>query len=120
MEKESSESRFVAQRCSNLKSNVIEITEDKLRLILTKYIMRLRKNRDWIGYGGMTLTILLALLTCEFSKNFLGLESNIWYAIFVLGDILLGMATLISFIRAILNRKCVDKMIQEIRNDPEI
>lgn len=90
------------------------------KLTLMKENRSQNHNRDWIGYGGMTLTILLTLLTCEFNKNFLGIESNIWYAIFVLGDILLGMATLISFIRAILNRKCVDKMIQEIRNDPEI
>lgn len=116
MEAENPESRFIAQKCTNLKSDVIEITEDKLRLILSKYIMRLKKNRDWIGYGGMTLTVVLSLVTCDFNKNFLGIEANIWYAIFVLSAFVLGILTIVAIFNALTNRKCEERMIQEIKN----
>lgn len=114
---EKSSNRFVSAKYSNVKSNLIEITEDKLNIIVDKYSNQLRKTRDWVGYSGIFVTILLSLLTCDFNKKFLGISSENWYTLFVMGFIVSALLLLISIFNAVRFRKISEKMIKEIKNE---
>lgn len=97
--------------------SVIIITEDKLRLIFGKFVNRIKKTRDWISYAGISVTILLSLLTCNFDKDFLGVSHDIWYAVFVFGFISSAIMLIVSVINCLRSRNLTDKMIIEIKNE---
>ena len=111
------ENGFISNVCSNTKSDVIIITEDKLRLIFGKFVNRIKKTRDWISYAGISVTILLSLLTCNFDKDFLGVSHDIWYAVFVFGFISSAIMLIVSVINCLRSRILTDKMIIEIKNE---
>lgn len=109
--------RFVQGIYSNIKSNLIEITEDKLELIVTKYSNQLKKSRDWVGYSGIAITILISLLTCDFNKNFLGISKDIWYALFILCFVISIILLMNSLYNTFKFRNIAKKMIEEIKNE---
>jgi len=80
--KPSSPNRFINKICSNTKSDLIEITEDKLENILSRFITNLKKAHMWLTPLSLFVSILLVVLTAEFNKNFIGISKDIWTAIF--------------------------------------
>ena len=109
------ENRFISQKCSNIKSDLIEITDDKLVVILTRHFSRLKKARDWVGYLGVCVTIVLALVTCEFKDKF-GVSGQNWYTIFFISSFIIGFLTLRSLWYSLFKNTSVDKVIQDIKN----
>lgn len=81
------EDKFVDKKRTNTKSDLIEITEDKLENILLKNYKYLELKTSWINPLSLFLTLLLAKLTADF-KDFLGISMNTWEAIFIIGIIL--------------------------------
>lgn len=79
----SEDSRFVDKYRSNVKSDVIEITADKLENILLKHLDNLGIRRAWTTPLSVFLTALLAILTATFSKK-LGIDGPYWEAGFCL------------------------------------
>lgn len=114
-EEKSEESRFVSQRCSNIKSDLIEITEDKLIVILTKHIAKVKRSRDWIGYLSVCITIVLALVTCNFNDKF-GVSGQNWYTIFFISAFIYGFLTIKSLWHSFFRNTSVDKVIHDIKN----
>lgn len=47
-------------------TNLIKITEDKLKLVLYEHIEKLRKSKEWLAALSFSVTILLVLLTSNF------------------------------------------------------
>lgn len=80
------DSKFVDKRRSNVKSDLIEITEDKLENILLKHLQRLGTRRSWITPLSLFITTLLAILSATFG-DMLGIEAPVWKAIFLLASI---------------------------------
>ena len=68
---------------SNVSQEVIEITADKLTLILTEHVDCLEKSKEWQLPLSLVITILLVLSTTDF-KNSFGLPATTWSAIFVI------------------------------------
>ncbi|MCY1634390.1 hypothetical protein NQ163_08390 [Marinifilum sp. D737] len=68
---------------SNVKSDLIEITHDKLENILLKYLGNLNKMRSWITPLSIFVTVLVTLLTATFN-DYLGLSKEVWNALFIL------------------------------------
>jgi L-fucose isomerase-like protein len=62
--------KFVDKRCSNVKSDLIEITHDKLENILLKYLKNLSIAKSWITPVSLGITLLIAKLTATFNKTF--------------------------------------------------
>lgn len=77
--------KFVSQSWTNTKSDLIEITEDKLENILIKHLHKLDKAKGWLTPLSLFVTILIVLLSTEF-KQFLSIEKEVWEAIFVIGS----------------------------------
>ena len=62
--------KFVSKVCSNTKSDLIEITEDKLENILTKFLKDYKKTIEWMTPLGLFLSFLITSFTADF-KDFI-------------------------------------------------
>ncbi len=79
--------RFVRNRRSNVKSDLIEITEDKLENILLKHLNKMLIRKSWITPFTLLVTIVLVLISATFKDKF-GVASSVWEAIFIVGTII--------------------------------
>lgn len=115
LEEKKEESRFIAQKCSNVKSDLIEITEDKLIVILTNHFNKVKKSRDWIGCLSVCITVIIALVTCEFKDAF-GVSGQNWYTIFFISAFIFGFFTLKSLCYSLFKSTSIDKIILDMKN----
>lgn len=107
-------SEFVKNEINNVSSNIIRITEDKLRLKLSVYENSVVHSSDWLGALGIVVSIAMTLITAEF-KNLLGLSSEVWCTIFVIA---LGIS-IVYLIRTICrasNRKSIDDFVEGLND----
>ena len=111
------EDKFVDKKRTNTKSDLIEITEDKLENILIKNQKLLELKKSWINPLSLFLTVLLAKLTAEF-KDFWGVSKNTWEGIFIIGIIISFIWLCITIIRiAIYWKKCeLSYLLNMIKN----
>lgn len=73
---------------STININVISITEEKLKLILTDHIKKLRKSKDFLSSASLFVTLVGVLLTADFHVE--GVSSDTLHGI-------LFVITLLSF-----------------------
>ncbi len=100
-------SDFVESVRTNIKSDVINITEDKLENILLKNLAYYNLRFSWLNPLGIFLAFLLAELTSTFNKEFLGVTGNVWEAFFLIGTLISGVWLLVTVIRVLKNwKKC--------------
>ena len=112
----SPENKFVKSYVSNVESDLIEITEDKLENILLKYLHQIDSNQSWITPLSLFLTIILVITTASFTDK-LGLKQGTWESMF-------NMAALITFIWLCISlyklyiseRMSIDKLISKIKD----
>jgi hypothetical protein len=113
------DNRFINQVCSNTKTDFIEITEDKLENILIKFLDGFKKANNWLAPLSILITILIAILTANFDKNFLTINSNIWTAIFYLSLFASLIWLTCSLFNAVKyrNKSNIDCLIKTIKNN---
>lgn len=83
---------------SNVSQEVIEITSDKLRLILNEYIDSMSSRKEWHTPFSIFLTLLLVLCTTDFKQKWL-LTADTWNAIFIISTILSCLWLISSLIK---------------------
>jgi hypothetical protein len=98
----SDDSRFVNKKLSNVKSDLIEITEDKLENILLKHLKKIGIKTSWLAPLGLFISVTLAFNTSIFTDKF-GMSSNTWEAIFFLTIIGSGLWLIISLFLLVKN-----------------
>lgn len=98
------ESKFIDKRRTNVKSDFIEITEDKLENILLKHLQQLGVRKSWITPLSLLFTITLANLSASFGDKY-GIKGSVWEAFFLLVAFVSGIWLLVSIIRIIINWK---------------
>jgi hypothetical protein len=110
-------SKFVDKRRSNTKSDLIEITEDKLENILLKHIQCLGLRKGWIAPLSIFIAFFVSLLTASFNSK-LGLSADTWQAIFIICSILSGGWFIVSIIKLFINWKStkIETLINKIKN----
>lgn len=99
---------------SNLEQEVVEITVDKIKLILSAYLSKVRQAQEWGTALGISLTILATLLTASF-KDFIGIKSDVWNALFIL-VMLLCIYWLIKSLYTLFRLKSFLDLIEEIKS----
>ena len=111
-------SRFIDQRRSNIKSDLIEITEDKLENILIKHLHRMNSLRSWITPLSLLVSVILAVATTATFSDFLGVSADVWEAGFLLVGAGCFFWFLYSLIIIIKNFKSssIEFLIQRIKN----
>lgn len=111
------DSRFIENIRSNVKSDLIEITEDKLENILLKHLSNLAVRGLWWAPLSLLLPAVLANLTATFQDAF-GIPPSVWQGIFRLlavGSLVWLASTLIR--RWAYRKKCsLDYVIGVIKN----
>jgi hypothetical protein len=109
--------KFVDQVRTNTKSDLIEITEDKLENILLKHLDKLNKAKGWLTPLSLFITIIIVILTADF-KLFIGIEKEVWKAIFVLSSFITFVWTVVSVYKAIIcsKKSSISFLISEIKN----
>lgn len=112
--------KFVRVHRSNIKSDYIEITEDKLENILLKHFALLGNRSYGLALLSVVLTVFLTLLTASFEEDF-GLSAPTWEAFFLLvgAGALLWLVTI--SVRIVYHRKksSLSFLITTIKNAHE-
>ncbi len=113
----SSEDKFIDKKRTNTKSDLIEITEDKLENILLKTHKYLDLKKSWLNPLSLFSTLLLAKLTAEF-KDFLEISKNTWEAIFIIGIILSFFWLCLTIIKIVINwdKSSLDYLLKIVKN----
>ena len=114
---DSDENRFVDNRRSNIKSDLIEITEDKLENILLKYLKNMGRKTAWMTPLGLFISVILAINTSTFTDKF-NIPANTWEAVFLIAAFGSGLWLLISLITLGIHWKNskIDFLINEIKS----
>ncbi|EGR1003057.1 hypothetical protein ATN50_01140 [Vibrio parahaemolyticus] len=99
---------------SNVEQEVIEITTDKLKIILIEHLDSLLKGSSWQTPLSILITVLIVFCTANF-QPFLTLSADSWKAIFVL----LGIGSAIWLLYALSQMKkkqSVDDFLDRVKN----
>ena len=106
-------SEFVENEINNVSSDIIRITEDKLRLKVANYEKSVAHCYDWVGAVGIIVTLSLSLLTTDFKDRFC-VKAETWGAIFfiiLIAAIVYGIYTIIKAFK----RKSIDVFISDLK-----
>lgn len=98
---------------NNLSQEVVNITIDKLRLILTLHLRDMEKRKNWIAPFGILLTLLLVFATTSF-KDALYIRSSTWEAFFLMA-LMLTLGWLICTLVHAFKSKTLDDLIETIK-----
>ena len=71
---------------SNLDQDVIQITEDRLRLILKDHLGLAEERKTWIAPLGILLAIVIAFVTTDFHDFYF--KAPVWQAIFFISGLI--------------------------------
>lgn len=106
------ESEYVNKRISNVKSNIIEITEDKLKLILREELPKTKYLDRALCFLGIFMTLLLTLCTAEFKDTF-GINKSTIHAIVIILSVSVGITMVVYFVKSLGSRG--DNIIERIK-----
>lgn len=84
----------------NVSQAIVVTTEDKIRLCLIDYKDSFETQKNWIAPAGIFIALVIALIATDF-RQFLGLSSEVWKALFIFGSILSAYLFLRALIKAI-------------------
>ena len=71
-----SDSRFVDKHRRNTKSDLIEITEDKLENILLKHLSKLEMQKRWLLPFSILLSVSLTLASANFRMHLISKQMS--------------------------------------------
>lgn len=113
-------SKFVDTHRTNVKSDLIEITEDKLENILLKHLSNVSIKRSWAVPLSIFLSLLLANLTADFTLKF-QIPGHFWQALFVLSCLGSGIWLVITIVKIVFkyNKTTIEGLISQIKNAPK-
>lgn len=101
---------------NNTDLNLIQITEDKLKVIFGDYTANLKKKGSWTTPLGLIIAIVLTLITSQF-QDALFIKAAVWEAIFYV----VLTVTVIWFVRSVYYCKKMDTsletLMKEIKNE---
>lgn len=111
-------SDIIGRIYTNTKSDIIQITEDKLKNILKDFVIRVKKVNDWLIPFSIELTLLITFLTTDFSKDFLSISKTTWSGIFKLLFIIFFLWLIVAVSNAMRNRNktSIGYLLDEIKN----
>lgn len=107
--------KYVDKRISNVKSDLIEITHDKLENILLKHLQQLKRRKEWVTPLSLSITLLITTLTVTF--NDLILKAEEWKALFIFFMIGTSVWLLYSFYLLYIyrNSATIETLIDKIK-----
>jgi hypothetical protein len=112
------EDKFVDKRYANVKSDVVEITHDKLENVLLKFYQKHLLRTAWFNPLSLGIGLALTLTTAEFKVVALGIEGATWKAVFILALFASGAWLAVNLVRlaASWRETSIDYLINRIKN----
>lgn len=98
---------------SNLDQEIIQITEDKLRLVLNQHVAEAEQRKAWIAPLGLLVAILTVFATSNFKDAFF--KAPTWEAIFFITG-LLSAGWLVWTVRQSLQSPSVQDIVEKVKN----
>lgn len=100
----------------NVDQEVIQITEDKLRLILKDHLDSIVQSGGWVAPFSVLVSIVATFCTAKFD-TFIGLGPEFWRSTFSLIGIA-SLAWLIKVLRKDRKVLTLDEFINKVKNKP--
>lgn len=106
---------------TNIAQDIIVTTVDKAKLCLIEHQKTLSAKDGWIAPLGIIIPVIAALVTADFTKQFIGLGPAIWQAIFILSAIGSFVWLLLASYHAIdaAQRGGLDDLIDKLKARPK-
>jgi len=104
----------VKQVYSNVEQQVIQITEDKLRLVLNEHISFLETKSSWISPFGILITLIVVFSTTEFKEAYFSPDT--WKAVFIITTVITTF-WLIKSLYKLTQARSVNDIISKIKNN---
>lgn len=101
----------------NTQSNVIRITDDKLKVVLLENKESLKRNNDFIAPLSLLISLILTFCTTDF-RDFLTIGAPVWKALYLfltIGSVI----WLIIELRHIRKTVTIDQLIDQIRRQKQ-
>ena len=97
---------------SNIEQRLIQITEDKLTLVLNEHLEFIESKNSWFAPLGILLTLIVVFATTTFKSAFFSADT--WQAIFVISTVLTTLWLIKSIYKAI-KAQSVSDVISKIK-----
>ncbi|PKA14339.1 hypothetical protein CH363_19265 [Leptospira haakeii] len=113
-----SNKKFTSQIYSNTKTDLIEITHDKLENILIKFFRDFERAQGWFTPFSIFITILIAVATTDIKKDFFNIPAIILSSIMYLVLFITLTLFILNFIFYIRNKEktTIEYLIKTIKN----
>lgn len=102
----------------NLDQDALTINKDKLHREIKEFIEAREYVGTYIGFAGVFITVLLTIVTANF-KEALGLNPDVWKAIFVI-TASLCFVYLIIRLPKVLRAPNVEKLVDRLFKKPQL
>lgn len=105
----------------DLSREILMIDKNKVKLCLLDNKEKLRAQQRWKGYGGMLITLIVALITNSRFRPFFIWSSTIWRTLFIVAALLVMVKMVNSYRRSSEEGgvKSVDEIIGKLKEDAE-
>lgn len=97
---------------SNLDQEIIQITEDRLRLVLKDHLELVEEKKAWHAPLGVLIAIVAAFVTADFREAYFKAET--WQAVFLITGIL-SLIWLIKTIYRSATSPSIDDIVSKIK-----
>ncbi len=97
---------------SNLDQEIIQITEDRLRLVLKDHLELFEEKKAWHAPLGVLIAIVAAFVTADFRDAYF--KAATWQAVFLITGIL-SLVWLISAIYRAATSPSIDDIVSKIK-----
>ena len=112
------EEKFVDKRYANTKSDLVEITHDKLENVLLKFYQKHLLRFIWFNPLSLGIGVALTLTTADFKATALGIDGATWKAVFILALAASVLWLIVSLVRlaACWKETSIEFLIDRIKN----
>lgn len=100
---------------TNLNQEIIQITEDKLRLLLHEHIKYMEHRNQWIAPLSLIITLAIVFTTTTF-QDAVYLSADTWRAIFIITSVI-TVGWLIQSFYILFKAKTITDLINKIKNN---
>jgi len=97
---------------SNLDQEIIQITEDRLRLVIKDHLEKIEEKKAWHAPLGVLLAIVAAFVTADFRDAYF--KAATWQAVFLITGVL-SILWLIKTISRAANSPSIDDIVSKIK-----
>jgi hypothetical protein len=99
----------------NVKQELVVTTVDKLTLCLIEHEKTLQSRKEWMAPAGLLVSLVTTLVAADFHAA-LGIPTDSWRAIYIMGTVVSALATVLLGVRAIrsLRRGGLEQLVDRI------